>query len=168
MRPFTVVGYWEHTQERYVELHEAYSARGAEDAARIDAAARGLTLHVAGVLDGAVVSCDADYAMYVDPRDVRNADEPELSEPLPGLELAEYTVLGLAVDPHDEKWDRRTGGQRYCNYEWADSALAAEDAATCRIRDEGGRLLVCAVYEGRVQRADAVYAQFSNPDVAAG
>src|SRR6185312_2834327 len=121
-------------------------------------------LRVAGVFEGIVASVNR-YTLYVDPRDVRNLDEEGLEPNVPELETAAWTVLGLVEDPHDRRWNERTGGQRFCDQILADSPLAAEDVAVEKVREEKGRLLVCAVFAGQKQRADALYAQFSNPEV---
>ena len=65
--------------------------------------------------------------------------------------LRDFSVYGYW--PHSaERW-----GEVF----QATSARAAEDKA----RGEGGRLLVCAVFDGARQRADALYAKFADPDV---
>jgi len=164
MRDFSVYGYWPHTQERWGEVFQATSARAAEDLAQMYAADQGAVLRVAGVFEGIHASADR-YSLYVDPRDVRNLDTEDLEPDVPGLEVVTWTVLGLIEDPHDSRWNEKTGGQRYCDRVMADSPLAAEDVAVDKVRGEDGRLLVCAVFTGRVQRADALYAKFSIPDV---
>ncbi|WP_143765252.1 hypothetical protein [Catenulispora acidiphila] len=73
----------------------------------------------------------------------------------------------MVEDPRDRRWNERTGGQRFCDQILADSPLAAEDVAMDKARSEGGRLLVCAVFDGARQRADALYGKFANPDVVA-
>lgn len=165
-REFSVYGYWPHSTERWGEVYQATSARAAEDLAQMYAAEQGATLRVAGVMEGAIPAVDR-YTWYVDPRDVRNADEENVVPDVPELEISTWTVLGLLHDPKDQRWNERTGGQRYCEHVLALSPLAAEDVAASKTADEGGRLLVCAVFTGTVQRADALYAKFSNPDVEA-
>lgn len=167
MRPFSVYGYWPHSMERYGEVYEAMSARGAEDMMQMDAATKGLTFRVAGVLEGTVPSADR-YTLYVDPRDVRNADVGDLVPDVAEWEVGRWSVMGLILAGHDHGWNERTGGQRFCDHVWATSALAAEDVAVSKVAEEGGRLLVCAVFAGAVQRADAVYAPFSDPGVSGG
>lgn len=166
-RDFSVYGYWIHSQERWGDVFQAMSARGAEDLAQMYAAEQGAVLRVAGVFEGVLPSADR-YTKYVDARDVRNEDDEEVELDVPGLEVVAWTVLGLVEDPHDRRWNERTGGQRFCDHVLADSPLAAEDVAIDKARGEGGRLLVCAVFNGKVQRADALYAKFSNPDVQVG
>jgi hypothetical protein len=165
-RPFSVYGYLPHSSERYGEVYEATSARAAEDLARMAVIEAGARFHVAGVLEGKVLAVDA-YTKYVDPRDVRNADAEDLIPDCDELEVAQWTVLGLIIDRADPRWNERTGGQRYCQHIWALSPLAAEDVAQDMVRDQSGTsaLLVCAVFPGVMQRADALYAQFSDPDV---
>lgn len=163
-RDFSVYGCWPHTQERWGDVFSATSARTAEDLAQMFAAEQGVALKVAGVLEGVVPSADR-YTKYVDPRDVRNYDDEEVEADVPHLEVVPWTVLGLIEDPRDRHWNERTGGQRFCDHILADSPLAAEDVAMDKVRGESGRLLVCAVFPGKVQRADVSYAQFSNPDV---
>lgn len=165
-RDFSVYGYWPHTTERWGEVFQATSARAAEDLAQMYATEQGATLRVAGVFEGALPSADR-YTLYVDARDVRNLDAVRLEPDVPGLEVTAWTVLGLIEDPRDRRWNERTGGSRFCDHILADSPLAAEDVAIDKARGEGGRLLVCAVFAGSVQRADALYAKFSNPDVRA-
>lgn len=163
-RPFSVYGYFPHNSERFGEVYEATSARAAEDLARMQASDDGLVFRVAGVLEGEVPSVDR-YTLYVDARDVRNADAENLAPDVEGLEMTEFTVLGLLTDPRDHKWNERTGGQRFCDHVLAFSPLFAEDVAVSRVREDGGVLSVCAVFTGRMQRADVGYARFSNPDV---
>lgn len=164
MRDFSLYGYWTHTQERWGEVFQATSARAAEDLAQMYAADQGAVLRVAGVFEGIHASVDR-YTLYVDPRDVRNLDTEDLEPDMPGLEVVTWTVLGLVEDPHDRRWNEKTGGQRFCDHVMADSPLAAEDVAVDKMRGEDGRLLVCAVFTGTRQRADALYAKFANPDV---
>ena len=164
MREFSVYGYWPHSTERWGEVFQATSARAAEDLAQMYATEQGARLRVAGVFEGSIPSVDR-YTLYVDPRDVRNLDAEDLEPNVPGLENTGWTVLGLIEDPHDRHWTERTGGQRFCDHVLADSVLAAEDVAVDKARSEDGRLLVCAVFADKVQRADALYAKFSNPDV---
>lgn len=164
MRDFSVYGYWPHSGERWGEVFQATSARAAEDLAQIYAADQGAVLRVAGVFEGIVASADR-YTLYVDPRDVRNLDAEGLEPDVPELEVTTWTVLGLIEAQHDRRWNERTGGQRFCDHIMADSPLAAEDVAVDKARGEGGRLLVCAVFTGARQRADALYAKFSDPDV---
>lgn len=166
-RDFSVYGYWAHTTERWGDVFNATSARAAEDLAQMYAAEQGAGLRVAGVFEGVLPSVDR-YTKYVDARDVRNDDDEEIELDVPGLEVVAWTVLGLVEDPHDRRWNERTGGQRFCDHVLADSPLAAEDVAIDRARGEGGRLLVCAVFDGKVQRADALYAKFSNVNVEVG
>lgn len=166
MRDFSVYGYWAHTTERWGEVYQATSARAAEDLAQMYAQEQGAVLRVAGVFEGVLPSVDR-YTLFVDPRDVRNLDAEGLDPDVPGLEVVTWTVLGLAEAPRDHRWNERTGGQRYCDHVMADSPLAAEDVAVDKARGEGGRLLVCAVFSGARQRADALYAKFSDPDVRA-
>ncbi len=167
-REFSVFGYFPHNQERFGDRYTATSARAAEDLARMSAAEAGARFHVAGVLEGKVPTADG-YTLYVDPRDVRNADAKNLTPDMNELEVTDWTVLGLVIDRADPEWTQRTGGQRYCEHVWALSPLAAEDVAQDRVRDQGpdAALLVCAVFPGTLQRADALYAQFSDPDVRA-
>lgn len=166
MRDFSIYGYWPHSGERWGEVFQATSARAAEDLAQMYAQDQGAVLRVAGVFEGVIASVDR-YALYVDPRDVRNLDAEDLEPDVPELETAMWTVLGLVEDPHDHRWNVRTGGQRFCDQILADSPLSAEDVAMDKARGEGGRLLVCAVFAGAKQRADALYAAFSSPDVPA-
>lgn len=165
LRDFSVYGYWPHTMERWGEVFQATSARAAEDLAQMYAADQGAALRVAGVFEGIVPSVDR-YTLYVDPRDVRNLDAEGLEVDTLELEAVTWTVLGLIEDPGDRRWNERTGGQRFCDQILADSPLSAEDVAQDKARGEGGRLLVCAVFAGAKQRADALYATFANPDVA--
>jgi hypothetical protein len=167
MRQFSVYGYWHHGRERWGEVFEATSARAAEDLAQMYAAERDSLLRVAGVLEGAVESADR-YTAFLDPRDVRNVDIDWLVPDSDELEVAYWTVLGIVRDRSDHRWNDRTGGQRYCEHVLALSPMAAEDVAASKAGDEGGELLVCAVFAGRLQRADAAYAQFVNPEVLAG
>jgi hypothetical protein len=167
MRDFSVYGYWVHSQERWGEVFQATSARAAEDLAQMYAADQGATLRVAGVFEGIDASVDR-YTLYVDPRDVRNLDADDLEPDVPGLEVVTWTVLGLIEAERDRHWNEKTGGQRFCDHVMADSPLAAEDVAVDKARSEGGRLLVCAVFAGTRQRADALYAKFADPDVLAG
>lgn len=164
MRDFSVYGYWPHSGERWGEVFQATSACTAEDLAQMYAADQGAALRVAGVFEGVIASVDR-YTLYVDPRDVRNLDTEDLEPNVPELEVVTWTVLGLIESEHDHRWNERTGGQRSCDYIMADSPLAAEDVAVDKARGEGGRLLVCAVFTGARQRADALYAKFSDPDV---
>lgn len=164
MRDFSVYGYWPHSSERWGEVFQATSARAAEDLAQMFADEQGAVLRVAGVFEGILASVDR-YTLYVDPRDVRNLDAEDLEPNAPELEITAWTVLGLVEDPHDHRWNERTGGQRFCDQIFADSPLAAEDVAVDKARGEHGRLLVCAVFAGGRQRADVLYAQFANPDV---
>lgn len=162
-RDFSVYGYWPHSQERWGDAFQATSARAAEDLAQMYAAEVGATFRPAGVFEGIHASVDR-YTKYVDARDVRNDDDEEVEVCVPELEVVTWTVLGLAEDPHDRRWNEQTGGSRFCDQILADSPLAAEDVAIDKIRGEGGRLLVCAVFAGKLQRADARYAKFSNVD----
>jgi len=166
-RDFSVYGWWPHSQERWGDVFNATSARAAEDLAQMYAAEQGAVLRVAGVFEGILPSVDR-YTKYVDARDVRNDDDEEIELDMPGLEVVAWTVLGLVEDPHNRRWNERTGGQRFCDHVLADSPLAAEDVAVDKVRGEGGRLLVCAVFNGKVQRADARYAKFSDLDVPVG
>lgn len=166
MRDFSVYGYWPHSGERWGEVFQATSARAAEDLAQMYAADQGAALRVAGVFEGVIASVDR-YTLYVDPRDVRNLDEAGLEPNVPELETATWTVLGLIEAERDHRWNERTGGQRFCDQILADSPLSAEDVAQDKARGEGGQLLVCAVFTGARQRADALYAKFANPDVRA-
>jgi len=163
-RYFSVYGYWTHSQERWGEVYQATSARAAEDLAQMYATEQGATLRVAGVFEGALPSADT-YTLYVDARDVRNLDAETLEPAVPEPTVAPWTVLGLIEAPHDRRWNERTGGQRFCDHILADSPLSAEDVAIDKARGEGGQLLVCAVFAGSVQRADALYAKFSDPDI---
>lgn len=166
MRNFSIYGWWPHSSERWGEVFQATSARAAEDLAQMYAQDQGAALRVAGVFEGTVVSVDR-YALYVNPRDVRNLDAEGLEPDVPGLEVVTWTVLGLIEAEHDRRWNERTGGQRFCDQILADSPLSAEDVAQDKVRGEGGRLLVCAVFAGARQRADALYAKFADPDVRA-
>lgn len=166
MRDFSVYGWWPHSCERWGEVFQATSARAAEDLAQMYAVDQGAVLQVAGVFEGILASVDR-YTLYVDPRDVRNLDDEGLEPDVPGLEVVTWTVLGLIEAEHDRRWNERTGGQRFCDQILADSPLAAEDVAQDKARSEGGKLLVCAVFTGAWQRADALYAKFANPDVRA-
>jgi len=163
-RDFSVYGWWPHSQERWGDAFQATSARAAEDLAQMYAAEIGAVFRPAGVFEGIHASVDR-YTKYVDARDIRNDDDEEVEPDMPGLEVVAWTVLGLVEDPHDRRWNERTGGQRFCDHVLADSPLAAEDVAMDKARGEGGRLLVCAVFTGKVQRADALYAKFSNVNV---
>lgn len=164
MRDFSVYGYWPHTMERWGEVFQATSARAAEDLAQMYAHEQGATLRVAGVFEGVIASVDR-YTLYVDPRDVRNLDAEGLDPDVPGLQNEAWTVLGLIEAERDRRWNERTGGQRFCDHVLADSPLSAEDVVEDKARSEGGRLLVCAVFDGTRQRADALYAKFADPDV---
>lgn len=164
MRDFSVYGWWPHSQERWGDVLQATSARAAEDLAQMYAREQGAVLRVAGVFEGVPPSVDR-YTLYVDPRDVRNLDAEDVEPDVSELEAATWTVLGLIEDQHDRRWNERTGGQRFCDQILADSPLSAEDAAADKARGEGGRLLVCAVFGGARQRADALYAKFADPDV---
>lgn len=164
MRDFSVYGYWVHSQERWGEVFQATSARAAEDLAQMYAAEQGAALRVAGVFEGIHASVDR-YTLYVDPRDVRNLDAEGLKPDVPGLEVVTWTVLGLIEAEHDRRWNEKTGGQRFCDHVMADSPLSAEDVAADKVCGEDGRLLVCAVFVGQLQRADALYAKFSSVDV---
>lgn len=163
-RDFSVYGWWPHFGERWGEVYQATSARAAEDLAQMYAAEQGATLRVAGVFEGVLPSVDR-YTLFVDPRDVRNLDEDGLEPNVPGLVVEDWTVLGLIEAEHDRRWNERTGGQRFCDHVMADSPLSAEDVAQDKVRGEGGRLLVCAVFAGKRQRADALYAKFSDVNV---
>lgn len=163
-RDFSVYGYWPHSGERWGEVYQATSARAAEDLAQMYAQEQGAVLRVAGVFEGVIASVDR-YTLYVDPRDVRNLDAEGLDPDVPELEVVTWTVLGLVESKHDRRWNERTGGQRFCDHVMADSSLSAEDVAVDKARGEGGRLLVCAVFTGARQRADALYAKFGDPDV---
>lgn len=164
MRDFSVYGYWPHSMERWGEVFQATSARAAEDLAQMYAAEQGAALRVAGVFEG-IHASDDRYTLYVDPRDVRNLDAEDLEPDVPGLEIVTWTVLGLIEAEHDRHWNEKTGGQRFCDHVMADSPLSAEDVAVDKVRGENGWLLVCAVFAGQKQRADALYAKFANPDV---
>jgi hypothetical protein len=167
LRDFSVYGYWPHSTERWGEVFQATSARAAEDLAQMYARDRGAALRVAGVFEGVIASVDR-YTLYVDPRDVRNLDAEGLDPDVPGLRNETWTVLGLIESLKDRRWNEHTGGgQRFCDHVLADSPLSAEDVAQDKARGEGGRLLVCAVFDGTRQRADALYAKFANPDVRA-
>jgi hypothetical protein len=84
---------------------------------------------------------------------------------VPGLRNETWTVLGLIESERDRRWNEHTGGQRFCDHVFADSPLSAEDVVADKARGEGGRLSVCAVFDGTRQRADALYAKFANPDL---
>lgn len=165
-RDFSVYGYWPHSGERWGDVFQATSARAAEDLAQMYAAEQGAVLRVAGVFEGVLPSVDR-YTLYVDSRDVRNLDADGLEPDVPELEIVTWTVLGLIESEHDRRWNERTGGSRFCDHIMADSPLSAEDVAVDKARSEGGRLLVCAVFTGARQRADALYAKFADPDVRA-
>lgn len=164
IRNFSVYGMWPHSMERWGAVFQATSARAAEDLAQMYAAEQGAVLRAAGVFEGVLPAVDR-YTLYVDPRDVRNLDAEDLIPDVPELQVATWTVLGLIEAEHDRRWNERTGGQRFCDQILADSPLSAEDVAVDKARGEGGRLLVCAVFGGARQRADALYAKFANPDV---
>lgn len=167
IRDFSVYGMWPHSMERWGDVFQATSARAAEDLAQMYAAEQGAVLRVAGVFEGILPSVDR-YTLYVDPRDVRNLDAEDLISDVPELQVVTWAVLGLVEDPKDRRWNERTGGQRYCDHVLADSPLSAEDVAADKTRGEGGRLLVCSVFQGARQRADALYAKFSNVNVEVG
>lgn len=164
-RPFSIYGYWPHNMERYGDVYHATSARAAEHLLQMDAAEKGLAFRVAGVFEGQLPSDDR-YTLYVDPRDVRNADAERLVPDVEEFELTPWTILGLIENPRDRTWTELTGGQRFCDHVMGTSALFAEDVAASKAADEGGRLLVCAVFRGRVQRTDAAYAKFAHLDVS--
>lgn len=130
-----------------------------------DAEAVNQAFRVAGVLHGAP-ECADRYTKYVDPADSRNLDDEGLIPDSDELQVTEWTVMGLLLDPRDPAWNRRTGGRRYLELVDALSPLAAEDVARSRAGDQGAQLVVCAVFRGRVQRADP-HAVFSDPDLRA-
>jgi hypothetical protein len=159
---YTVVGYFPATGERYGDFYDAQRARDAEQCMQRDADAVGQRFRVAGVLVGAPQVADL-YTKFVDPRDPRNLDQEHLEPDVEELEVADWSVMGLQLDPGDPGWNERTGGRRYLEYVPALSALAAEDVARSRCSDEGAQLVVCAVFRGCMERVDR-YAVFSDPD----
>lgn len=161
---WSVFGYWADSLERYGEVYYAPTPRAAEDLLQHDAAANGRRFHVAGVLSGQVPTVDR-YTLFVDPRDPRNDQADALEMDSDELEVTTFSVLGLIRQPGGGAWNARTGGQRFLERVEALSPLAAEDVARSRARDQHGELLVCAVFHGPVQRADAAYAYFADPDL---
>lgn len=160
---YTVIGYWPGNGERYGDFYDADNARDAERRMQRDADAVNQTFRVAGILHGAP-ECADRYTKYVDPQDTRNLDAEDLIPDSDELRVTEWSVMGLLHDVRDMAWNRRTGGQRYLEVIDALSPLAAEDVARSRAADQGARLVVCAVFQGRVERADP-YAVFSDPDI---
>jgi len=164
--PWSVFGYWADSLERYGEVYYAPTARAAEDQLAREAQANGRRLHVAGVLSGKAPTADR-YTKFVDPNDPRNDHVEDLEPDSDELEVTTFCVLGLIRHPGGGSWNARTGGQRFLESVEALSPLAAEDVARSRARDQHGELLVCAVFRGPVQRADAPYAYFADPDLRA-
>jgi hypothetical protein len=164
-QPYTVVGCWAQTRARYASLYRAVTTRAAEDQAQMDAQPGHGTLWVCRVVPGEHDPADR-YTAFVDPYDPRNADIKDLVRDTPVLgELdPDWTVLGIAAPPGTPDHAMLYTGERYGDIVPAASALAAEDVARDRLRDQGGVLMVCAVLRGQVPAADT-YATFVNPDV---
>lgn len=164
-QPYTVIGCWAQTRERYASTYGALTARSAETLAQIDAAEKGGTLWVCRIVPGEVEIADT-YTAFVDPDDPRNADAEGLEADLPGFGDPDWTVFGIAVPPGTPDRDVARIGERYGDTVAAISAGAAEDVARDRLKDQGGVLMVCAVLEGKILAADT-YASFVDPDVKA-
>jgi hypothetical protein len=165
-RPYTVLGFWAETRERWAGEYAATSPRAAEDMARMDALEAGGTLLVCRVIPGHPGTVDR-YTAFVDPQDPRNEDRDDLEPDVPDLTAGdpEWTVFGIAVPAGGWPGKGAAGGERYGDVINAASPLAAEDVARSRLADRDGELLVCAVLAGRVAASDT-YASFVNPDVA--
>lgn len=164
-RPYSVYGCWPDTRERFAEVYQAWSPRGAEDQAQADAQEKGGTLWVCRVVAGEVRPADR-YTAFVDPADPRNLDIADLESDMPGFDGGDpdWTVFGIAVPAGtpDDLVGRM--GERYGDVIAATSAGAAEDVARSRLKDQGGDLWVCTVLAGQVTAADT-YAAFVDPDV---
>jgi hypothetical protein len=165
IQPYTVIGFWLQTRERFADFYDATTPRLAEGLAQLHARDVNGTLLVAHVVDGHVQTADR-YTLYLDPADERNLDAEGLEMDFPGTGDPDWTVLGIAVTPGTPDSDIWRRGERYGDIIAATSPGAAEDVARDRLREKGGELLVCAVLAGRVQPADN-YATFADPDVQA-
>ena len=167
-QPYTVFGYWADSDERFGEVFEADSADHAERLMRRRSADEGGGFRTAATLRGRHAAVDT-YTAFTDPEDPRNA-ERELEPVIEELEITEYTVLGLVLSTRrrDEDWNERTGGQRVLLHEMALSPRIAEDLAAGRVReqDEHMCLVVCAVLQGRKERAESfAFADVDEPAV---
>lgn len=165
VRPFTVLGCWPETLERYSLICEATDARAAETLVQMQAAGNRGVFWCCGVLDGAYEVVDL-YTAFVDPADDRDQDVRDLEPDLPGSSVEEFTVFGIARNPSDPVAYEELVGERYADLVPALSPGAAEDVARLRLADRGGELWVCGVVPGEVRRADT-YATFVDPDAVA-
>lgn len=162
---YTVIGAWENGQ-RFGELFEATTARGAERRTKFAAAKGGGTLWVCRLFEGEQVLVDR-YTFYTDPQDERNQDmDTELDVPDFTRDNPDWLVCGFAV-PEGITLEHPDFGrlaERHAENVNAPSPLIAEDAARGRIESKGGQLIVCSVLEGCPSAADS-YAIFADPDV---
>lgn len=165
MPAYSVAGAWAETRERFLQVYDAMSPRGAEDLAQLEAHEKGGTLWVCRVLPGEVKAADL-YTAFIDPNDPRNDERDDLVPDMPDLLAGdpEWTVFGIAVPRKIHDRDVPRHGERYGDVENATSAGAAEDVARSRLADKGGELWVCCVLPGRVAAVDT-YASFIDPDV---
>lgn len=161
---YTVIGAWENGQ-RFGELFEATTARGAERRTKFAAAKGGGTLWVCRLFEGEQVLADR-YTFYVDPQDERNQDmDTELDIPDYTRDSPDWLVCGFAVPkgvtPGHPDFGRLA--ERHAESVDAPSPLIAEDAARGRIEAKGGELIVCSVLEGCPPAVDG-YATFADPE----
>lgn len=150
--------------ERFADALYARDASRAEQRAVDENSDDEATLWVCAVVRGEVPSVDT-YTAYVDPDDPRNADCPELELDLIALEAQEYTVFGIARNPHNRLTYECLIGERYAKVIVALSPREAEDIARNQIEERGGELWVCAVGDGAITRDDHHYATFVDPEV---
>lgn len=152
---YTVTGYWDDTQERYVEAFYGDTALDAEDEAREEGMRQGGILWVSSTVPGKNVTVDS-YATYVDPDDDRNP--MGLLSPLEELEPVEFTVSGLVLRTGmlDRSWNARTGGTRFWQHVLTTHPRYAEDIAAQEVGEGGHQeLWVCAVFPGFLRRGEA-------------
>lgn len=163
MTTYSLYGYWSDTLERFANTFDGHTARAAERAAQEYARDEGLApLRVCGLVEGVVPNV-ALHTLFVNPNDERNLGAEGIVLDMPGLEAIEYSVLGLAFDPENKRWNETTHGRRRLLHVTAISPAAAEDVARDLVAERHGDLWVCAVLEGPWHRADR-YAEFGNPD----
>jgi hypothetical protein len=167
MQQFSVAGAWRETRERFLQVYNAATPRGAEDLAQLEAHEKGGTLWVCRVVPGDVKAADL-YTAFIDPNDPRNDGRDDLVPDTPDLVAGdpEWTVYGIALPPGIRAGDVPRLGERYGDVLNATSAGAAEDVARARLADKGGELWVCCVLPGRVAAVDT-YASFVDPEVKA-
>lgn len=150
---YTVVGDWD--GERYAQKYDTISPDDAEGLMAMKVAEEGGVFWAVAVLLGDVNTVDR-YAFYVDLDNPRHADRDDLVPAQEELEMAEWTVFGRLLSHTDQRWNERTGGERYCAYEMALSPDTAERVVCSRVADNReSHLLVCGVLPGRVKRMDS-------------